>query len=76
MTVGVLCFFLTVPGVGLWYVVVAFRGHTHKLIQSYCSLNFLAKPLRSKVAHYGNVLKLEIEGSLVQASLVALRLCS
>ena len=29
VAISVLCLFLAVPWVGLWFVVVAFPGHTH-----------------------------------------------
>ena len=33
VTMNVLCFFLTVPWVGLQYVIVVFSDHTHLLFQ-------------------------------------------
>ena len=45
MAVSVLCIFLTVPGVPLQCVIVAFSGHTHLLSLSRLKNNrFLHKP--------------------------------
>ena len=52
MAVSVLCVFLSMPWVGLWYVIVAFSGHTHLSLCSFQRITCMDQTCTSALDMY------------------------